>query len=1262
MAWRTYNDSNEEMVKNFKQMSIISSKQVEDAFLNVPRAAFLPEFLHDEAYADYPVRGDDHLHMSAPHMYATVLEALNMKEGMSFLNIGSGTGYFSMLAGYIVGSKGLNHGIELRGNLVEHANDCCEEFFTYFPKLKKTICFPQFIAGNCFHVDQTAFKYDRVYCGAACPREKFDFLLELLKPDGLVIVPTGNKLLKLERHPNSGTNEKVLSDVCFESLVLPEDGESFMKLRFTYSKQKAKKIKVYPCPGLLIPKTAARKTLSRMRALQDVIDSLTRFGRIPKSFTYVPSFAQLSQLAHASKSSSKLHLSSQDAVDETVNFFNKKTRDSHTSKSAKALSRHGENIWNELQDDLIWENVVNFTYSLCRPTDNIEEHVEKCFQLYTKVKKRPFGKKQRLSKENDLLSNLKIVSMSDNGLKRIDTSTQTASSKSAARYSRPSSATDLEISRVFEELEACGNMLDLTQKTMSIKENFSHLEVIDSEKSHKDILKFVPRDYGIAKSESSSLNLVFLGKQLKTLEMNPSRQTVKLPCIGGKGGLRAISVDLNLTNELQVLPSCNWSCDEDTELVQFLVNSHGGATSKMNGKCQLKHISVFPTLFTQTSLVRHPKISSYPPESLTFRALALLRVVHVMDCVIPFLCSTALNTDLNAASNSESYPSLSFTENSFSPFSPKDSSVVEGHDNYEENDDVHFTSGMKNIEKRRECLTKKLHLRQNLTRRFKEQQSLIKKQMQLFDEQKTMMHRIEAHSKHLSPRQLEQLRVVQERITENKTQRNDLFEKQTEILRESESNEEEMAALQKQMEYLEREEENFKQFMGNLNRIKRKTDPPRRSMQSCKPYFSWTPDIIKSKSNSCSILYNLRFLLPLSNRRAGILAELLRATEQPLPEQVPVVYIDRKMSVKDRLMNPKTSVFYQIFESLKSENVSFRWNKRKCDQWWEVKFVGEGIIDQGGGFRDSLSEVSDELCPPAELNTNKTLPLLVKTVNNRDKVGDHRDCFVPNPSCRDMKAFHWLGRLMGAAYRSDESLALFFPPYFWKLIVSEHVTWHKDFVNVDALAVNMINNIEVITKNDFETQFGTDLDYTTANSDGTIITVKHCDTMVNYESRFEYCELVKKARMMESLEQIKAIRSGILTVIPQSLLELITSQELEKGVCGFTEISMSLLKESIHYGDELSSDSECVQQLWKVLENFSLDDRSRFLRFVTGRKRLPACITLSQMSGEKDTLPGASTCASTLMLPSYSSVEVAEKKLRYAIYNCVAIDTDTSPW
>lgn len=84
MAWRSLCELNEEMVKNFKHMSLVSTNEVENAFLSIPRAAFLPEYLHDEAYADYPVRGDDHLHMSAPHMYATVLEALNLKEGLYF--------------------------------------------------------------------------------------------------------------------------------------------------------------------------------------------------------------------------------------------------------------------------------------------------------------------------------------------------------------------------------------------------------------------------------------------------------------------------------------------------------------------------------------------------------------------------------------------------------------------------------------------------------------------------------------------------------------------------------------------------------------------------------------------------------------------------------------------------------------------------------------------------------------------------------------------------------------------------------------------------------------------------------------------------------------------------------------------------------------------------------------------------------------------------------------------------------------------------
>ena len=85
MAWRCSARNNEEMVDKFHRMGVIHSKEVEEAFRNVPRGAFVPEDLQDEAYIDSPIRGDPHVHMSAPHMYASVMEALDLKPGLCSL-------------------------------------------------------------------------------------------------------------------------------------------------------------------------------------------------------------------------------------------------------------------------------------------------------------------------------------------------------------------------------------------------------------------------------------------------------------------------------------------------------------------------------------------------------------------------------------------------------------------------------------------------------------------------------------------------------------------------------------------------------------------------------------------------------------------------------------------------------------------------------------------------------------------------------------------------------------------------------------------------------------------------------------------------------------------------------------------------------------------------------------------------------------------------------------------------------------------------
>ena len=83
--------------------------------------------------------------------------------GLSFLNIGSGTGYFSCAAGYILQAQGINHGIELHEDLVQFAEERVQEYLQFCPVIAQDICQPKFLAGNCFRLDPSLCSYDRVY-------------------------------------------------------------------------------------------------------------------------------------------------------------------------------------------------------------------------------------------------------------------------------------------------------------------------------------------------------------------------------------------------------------------------------------------------------------------------------------------------------------------------------------------------------------------------------------------------------------------------------------------------------------------------------------------------------------------------------------------------------------------------------------------------------------------------------------------------------------------------------------------------------------------------------------------------------------------------------------------------------------------------------------------------------------------------------------------------------------------------------------------
>ena len=77
-------------------LRVIKSSKLLQAFLLTDRGDFVHQTQRNEAYVDRPYKSS-FIHQSAPHMYSTVLDNLDLECGQTFLNIGSGTGYLSCL-------------------------------------------------------------------------------------------------------------------------------------------------------------------------------------------------------------------------------------------------------------------------------------------------------------------------------------------------------------------------------------------------------------------------------------------------------------------------------------------------------------------------------------------------------------------------------------------------------------------------------------------------------------------------------------------------------------------------------------------------------------------------------------------------------------------------------------------------------------------------------------------------------------------------------------------------------------------------------------------------------------------------------------------------------------------------------------------------------------------------------------------------------------------------------------------------------------
>lgn len=189
----------------------VLNRKVMAAIRAVPRHAFVPPEMADLAYANHPLQIGYGQTISQPFIVALMTDLLNLPEGASVLEIGTGSGYQSAVLAQLAHRV---YSIEIVPHLAYQA---VERFTGLGITNIETRC------GDGYLGWPDCAPYDGIIVTAAAPCIPTP-LLEQLKPGARLVIPVGTRylpqqLLVVEKKPDGSLSRKNTLPVSFVPLT-----------------------------------------------------------------------------------------------------------------------------------------------------------------------------------------------------------------------------------------------------------------------------------------------------------------------------------------------------------------------------------------------------------------------------------------------------------------------------------------------------------------------------------------------------------------------------------------------------------------------------------------------------------------------------------------------------------------------------------------------------------------------------------------------------------------------------------------------------------------------------------------------------------------------------------------------------------------------------------------------------------------------------------------------------------------------------------
>jgi hypothetical protein len=321
------------------------------------------------------------------------------------------------------------------------------------------------------------------------------------------------------------------------------------------------------------------------------------------------------------------------------------------------------------------------------------------------------------------------------------------------------------------------------------------------------------------------------------------------------------------------------------------------------------------------------------------------------------------------------------------------------------------------------------------------------------------------------------------------------------------------------------------------------------------------------------------------------------------------------------------SIIGQISQTFQQQSI----NGFKSMKPWSVHFIGEHASDSGGPGRELMNDTAESIFHP-------TSKLVTQTSNG---------FFVPFGS-HSQELYSAIGVFLGMVIRTGLVQNLPFAPLVWKFIAGESLL-KNDFFEADP-------ELEIALQ---QPQPG--LTWICRQWDGQEVPLpKHDGSELVQENEItKYVEMVLSFRRKILLPNLIAMKKGFENNTGLSEKIGMSGRLLSALAQGDSFLNVEDLRSITIMSEYDDNDHPAVERLWRVLSQFTQEQLTLFLKFVTGQGRLPRSpfqrafrLTISIMAEGDEKLPIAGTCGQILGWPDYSNDMIAAQKLDYAIRNC----------